>query len=102
MTGAERVRDGSCHFQRSRLIWMIGIIFGMILLGATGEGRPSQPSPTRVGLTAVGAAAVAREEGETWTTTTSGCAMGKCHPAVCSSLAVLGNEQFRNLAVNYS
>uniref|UniRef100_A0A8B9MGV4 Transmembrane protein 254 n=1 Tax=Accipiter nisus TaxID=211598 RepID=A0A8B9MGV4_9AVES len=31
--GAERLRDGSCHFQRSRLIWMIAITFGMILLG---------------------------------------------------------------------
>ncbi|XP_030807069.1 transmembrane protein 254 [Camarhynchus parvulus] len=30
---AERGRDGSCHFQRSRLIWMVAIIFGMILLG---------------------------------------------------------------------
>ncbi|KAK4821565.1 hypothetical protein QYF61_022225 [Mycteria americana] len=33
VTGAERLRDGSCHFQRSRLIWMIAITFGMILLG---------------------------------------------------------------------
>ncbi|RLW04072.1 hypothetical protein DV515_00006098 [Chloebia gouldiae] len=30
---AERGRDGSCHFQRSRLIWMVAIICGMILLG---------------------------------------------------------------------
>ncbi|XP_067996039.1 transmembrane protein 254 [Melanerpes formicivorus] len=33
VTGAERPRDGSCHFERSRLIWMIAITFGMILLG---------------------------------------------------------------------
>lgn len=32
-TGAERLQDGSCHFQRSRLLWMIAIAFGMILLG---------------------------------------------------------------------
>ncbi|XP_074763219.1 transmembrane protein 254 isoform X2 [Athene noctua] len=32
-TGAERLRDGSCYFQRSRLIWMIAIAFGMIVLG---------------------------------------------------------------------
>ncbi|KAM4669696.1 transmembrane protein 254 [Amazona ochrocephala] len=33
VTGAERLRDGSCHFQRSRLIWMIAIAFGMVVLG---------------------------------------------------------------------
>jgi len=52
MTGAERVRDGSCHFQRSRLIWMIGIILGMILLGvrAAGTGGRAGPGAPRVAL----------------------------------------------------
>ncbi|KAM4897160.1 transmembrane protein 254 [Sylvia borin] len=30
---AERGRDASCYFQRSRFIWMVAIIFGNILLG---------------------------------------------------------------------
>ncbi|XP_025936204.1 transmembrane protein 254 isoform X2 [Apteryx rowi] len=30
---AERARDGTCYFQRSRVLWMIGITLGMIFLG---------------------------------------------------------------------
>jgi len=34
----ERLRDGSCHFQRSRLLFMIAITFGMIVLGVRSGG----------------------------------------------------------------
>ncbi|XP_068544573.1 transmembrane protein 254 [Anas acuta] len=42
-TGAERLQDGSCHFQRSRLLWMIAIAFGMIVLGWVTLGPSTIP-----------------------------------------------------------
>ncbi|XP_032047492.1 transmembrane protein 254 [Aythya fuligula] len=42
-TGAERLQDGSCHFQRSRLLWMIAIACGMILLGWVTLGPSTIP-----------------------------------------------------------